>query len=174
MSLTYTTAIGAMKLIERGSTTGDLAALGVSDADWALTTGENPWCAADRHRVRATLDALTYGSMDLAGVPRFPVPAEYLAAILTVFVHSSNRMVASRWAERTETASELASHAGLDAERCTAEQIYSLCIQLASAEQAQLARKAFEAATNRAIDWSMGHRFNDQPDPNEAHPANNR
>ena len=52
------------------------------------------WLATDRSRARRILETFVYGALDLQGLPRFPVPAEYLAACIALNVHPSNYMAA--------------------------------------------------------------------------------
>lgn len=151
-------ALGAMKLIRDGAVTGDLDAFGISPEDWFLTTGSGPWVGTDRQRVRATLDILVHGTVDVVGVPRFEVPSEYIAAVLAVFVGPTNMQLACRWMEGGSPAQVLAKGSSAeppsDNEQVTARTLFALVCDIYEGEHASAARASFVKRTNLAIERS--------------------
>lgn len=127
-----------------------LSAMGISKADFNITVGDVPWTVEQRSRVMKTLEALTYGVLDNLGLPRFSVPAEYMAAIIAMFVSPANVMPATRWIEATPPADKLAIDTdNATAEKVTARQLFALVIEALN-DDVQLSsfRSKFEHRTN--------------------------
>lgn len=149
--------LSAMSVLARGSAES-LASLGVSEPDFKLTTGSVPWLAADRQRVRNTLDAVLHGAMDATGQPRFEVSAEYVAAALAMFVAPVNLQVACRWMESARPVDDLAASSDTSASPLTAQQMHALCI-LALGDDAALA--AFRDKFEKRVNLSIAHAVED-------------
>ena len=94
-----------------------------------------------------------FGTMDVLGLPRIQIPAEFLAAGISMFVQPSNLMVACRWMEQnSQTAEAQGNPQGtVNRESIAAEQLFSLCLQLVNDEQVAVCRAQFETRTNQAI-----------------------
>lgn len=138
---------GAMQALTEGTATGSLSALGLLSDDLKLVTGAIPWTAAERNIVTRTLDALQYGTMDLIGLPRFTIPAEYVAAAIAMFVHPTNIMVACRWLESGQNSANYLgdpSGSSTNTEEIEASQLFALVIQTLNTVDAPLFRKQFE------------------------------
>lgn len=146
--MNYEVAKRAMMLVVT-ATTGAFKSLGISQKDFELATGAAPWLGTDRRRVRSVLDSLIFASVDLVGVNRFEVSAEYIAACLGVFVHPVNLMVACRFMEGASTA-EAHSLDGV-ADPVTADQLHALVIRLHTSESADSARDQFEKTVKQKI-----------------------
>jgi len=144
----YEIAKRAMSLVAQAST-GVFESLGISRKDFDTVTGAIPWLATDRVRVRAVLDTMIYASVDLIGVPRFELCAEYIAAALGIFVHPVNLMVACRFMEGSSQA-EVLSQDSL-ADPVTARQLHALVIRLHTSESAISAREQFSDAVGVKI-----------------------
>lgn len=127
-----------------------LSSMGISGADFKITCGDAPWTVSQRSRVMKTLEALIYGMLDNLGLPRFSVPAEYMAGIIAMFVAPANIMVATRWVEATPPADALAIDAeNATSEKVTARQLFALVVQaLDDSVQLSAFREKFEARTN--------------------------
>ena len=123
-----------------------------------------PRAARNRGKVRQTLDVLAYGTLDLLGLPRFPLPAEYIACVIVVFVQPVNIMTACRWMERAESAATMAGGAEIDPERAPVDQIFALCQMLYNDRDAAQARHQFRESTSRAMLWAETHGEPDSPD----------
>lgn len=150
----YETVIGVLKMIESHGLIDSLSSFGISDSDWKLTTRRAPWIATDRGRVSRTLDSLIHGTIDLVGLPRFLVPAEYIAAVLVCFVSPGNLMLAAAWRDGAPTAERLAGEENtFGAEPVRAARLFSLCCELFSSDNGQISasRASFEKRVGLAI-----------------------
>ena len=141
--LSLETARGAMRLVSEASYGSLFQSLGVTREDYSLCTGSAPWTGLDRQRVRQTLDAFSAGIMDLVGVARFEMPAEYLAAVVATFVHPTNMMVACRWLENQRPADYLQGASSTPITVDPAE-IFCLVCDLMDDERASKVRSSFE------------------------------
>ena len=74
------TAVGTMNLIAAGGADLTAKVLGITPEDVVLTTGVDAWVNTDRTRVRRVLDTYLFGMVDILGLPRFELPAEYVPA----------------------------------------------------------------------------------------------
>lgn len=149
--LSLSAALGTMKII-RDYASADLDSLGIQPTDLETLVGNAPWTVNDRRRVLATLDALMFGSLDKMGLPRVSLPAEFVAAVISVFVHPLNRFVCASWISesgRTQSyaAQALASHPGEGAgiERVTTQQIIGLLVLLEDGDTSTATRQGFQA-----------------------------
>lgn len=79
---------------------GDLQSHGITQENMEVVTQGASWRIEQRNIVVRTLDALLYGSVDASGLPRFPVPPMYLAAVIAFFVQPHNFQRAAAWCER--------------------------------------------------------------------------
>lgn len=149
--VSFRVAQGCMELIAGGAVIDSFESLGISRDDFDLVTGDSPWIAADRPRVRAVTDALVHGVVDVVGLPRIDVPAEFTAAVMACFVSPRNLMVASRWMEREGPAEAMVEGGSIEA--VSASQLFALACQLVG--NAPAARKAWERRTNRAIERAV-------------------
>ena len=145
--LSYATAKNAMEIVARGAVSDAYESLGVTEADFRLVTGSTPWVAMDRPRVVSVLDTLTHGVVDVIGLPRIEVPAEFRAAVLVIFVDGLNIAVACRWSESGPAAEELAEGGSL--EPVTARELFSLCCQIYG--EAHDARGKWEKRMGRSV-----------------------
>lgn len=152
MNLSMETALGTMHAIA-AYTSADFDALGIQPQDFSLTYDAIPWTRDNRRRVMATLDSLMFGTLDVMGLPRIAVPAEYVAAIVSTFVAPMNRMVACIWlAEQRSTgtrAMDLAA-AGVDGDvdPASASEIFALVVALSQTDASTQVRQAYRARMN--------------------------
>ena len=146
-SLDIRTAKNAMSVIADGAASGAFEALGITEDEFQTATGDFPWISSDRHRVTAVLDALTHGTIDVLGLPRIEVPAEYRAAVIAMFVSPLNQQVACRWLEAGFDANMLA--AGGKSEPVSAKQLFA-CVCMISPDSAPL-RARWDKRVNRAL-----------------------
>ena len=154
MRIDYRTAVGVLRMMAERAMVDSIASFGISEADWKLVTGPKPWIGLDRARVCRVLDSLIFGSMDLAGLPRFRVPAEYVSAVLVTFVSPNNLMLACAWREQSPSADDLSRIDGVGAEPVRAHQLFALCTRLHSQNgiEKSSAQAAFEKHVGAAID----------------------
>lgn len=131
-------AIGAMKLLANGSASADFSTFGLSRHDFEMFMSENAWVAADRPTIERINGVLAGGTMDVIGVPRFPISAEYAAAILAMFVHPTNLQTACNWAAHYPSNIDLADGSQeLGQVFATPGQLFALCLMLLEADPAQ-------------------------------------
>lgn len=147
----YKVARGAMSMISEQSLNGSIDTLGVSSEDFKKLSASVPWMATDRNRMMMILTSLLSSTMDIIGVPRFQLPAEYIAAGIALFVAPINVQTACRFMERTPTAEQL----GRGVERgdvVTAQQLFALTIQLIADPDTSHAVILFERNTGVRIE----------------------
>lgn len=147
----YRVARGAMALIANQAKHGDLDTLGVTREDFMKLSADVPWMASDRNRMNLVFYSMLSTTLDIIGVPRFQLPAEYIAAGISLFISPINVQAACRFFERVPTAESLGR--GLDqADVCTAKQLYALCVQLIADPETSHAKVLFEKNTSLRLD----------------------
>lgn len=151
ISLTYEVAVRAMSMIVNQGRLNHLETIGLSNEDFKKVTSDVPWTGQDRNRVTAALNTLMSGVLDTAGVPRFALPAEWVAACIAVFVSPINVSLACCYVERPGSAAEIGSGEE-EFEKCTAKQLFSLIVQFHGGIEHVQARLDFERKTKLRID----------------------
>lgn len=143
----------AMLALANGTASGSLETLGLLSSDLKLLCSTIPWKAAERNTVTRTLDILMYGTMDSLGLPRFMVPAEYVAATISMFVKPSNLMVACRWLEQSSISADGLGNPSstTNQQPIDSSQLFSLVLQLADDQEVPEMRYLFEQRTQYAI-----------------------
>ncbi|AJK28266.1 putative minor capsid protein [Eel River basin pequenovirus] len=152
LPLSLAAGLGALRLLKAGTINGDFSSCGVTEKDYELLTSSTPWMAQQRNAVRNTMEALIWGSMDIAGVPRFQPPAEYIAAVISEFVGAPNKLVACRYIEGGSRTEELAAGATQETDPVTSRQLFALVVQLEA--HSPHVRDSFEKKVGLAIDRS--------------------
>ena len=150
MSVRYETAMAGLQLIAKGAVEGDLAEWNISPKDWETLTGSTPWVGKTQTCKRA-LDQLMHATMFAQGLPQFEPPAEYIAAVIAMFVSPTNLMPACRLMESRKSADELASTGLKRTEDITPERLFALCLQLASDDRTLPAIQQWEKRVNLRI-----------------------
>src|SRR5215211_9095527 len=97
-SVRFQTALASIKLIQAS------AVLDLTEGDFAFLTSHEVWIATDRSRARRCVEARVYGTLDFVGYPRFPAPAEFIAAVIAYYVHPVNIHTAGLILEAAEFA----------------------------------------------------------------------
>lgn len=82
--VTYATALACCSMVE------EINSLDLTVEDYEFLKGDRLWIATDRARVRRCVEAAVYGAIDIVGFPRFPAPAEFVAAVIAMYVHPIN------------------------------------------------------------------------------------
>src|SRR5688500_1662031 len=95
-SVRFQTALASIKLIQAS------AVLDLTEDDLDFLTSNKVWIATDRSRARRCVEACVYGTLDFVGYPRFPAPAEFIAAVIAYYVHTVNIPTACLIMEGTE------------------------------------------------------------------------
>src|SRR5262247_4752432 len=83
-SVRFQTALACIKLIQAS------AVLDLTEDDFDFLTSNKDWIATDRSRARRCVEACVYGTQDFVGYPGFPAPVEFIAAVITYYVHTVN------------------------------------------------------------------------------------
>src|SRR5438552_16288082 len=81
-SVRFQTDFASIKLIQAS------AVLDLTEDDFDFLPSNNVWIATDRSRARRCVEACVYGTLDFVGYPRFPAPVEFIAAVISCYVHS--------------------------------------------------------------------------------------
>lgn len=84
----YRNALAAIKMV------GASAVLDLTEDDFNFLINDKLWIATDRTRARRCVEAAIYGALDYLSLPRFAVPAEYIAAAIAYYVKPVNIMFA--------------------------------------------------------------------------------
>lgn len=118
-------------------------------ADIELVNQEGIWVAGDRAIVRNGLEAILNAGIDVLGLQRIQLPAEYIAATIVTAVHPVNWLIACNYLEDANI-TKVDALAGYAEQRepFSAKQLFSLCL-LANVQDDQLEmniRNKFRAA----------------------------
>lgn len=148
--MNYETAVGAMRLISNIGREGFLDGIGVSRGDFDRLIGDAPWMAVERSRMTGCLQTVINASVDALGLPRFNLPAEFVAAGIVVFVSPVNVHSACVFASGTGTAADLGRGSGICPS--TPDQLFALVVQLYASPERSAARAQFSKHTGIAID----------------------
>ena len=166
-NLSHAVLNGHLTLIANGLHKPSINALGLSNDDWEQLTGNTPWTVSDRPKVSRTLTDLIYASVELLGLPRFRIPAEYVAAVVAVFVAPANIFAASSWVGSDLIASEdLIS--GKAASPVGTDEVFALVgVAYANAQQHTEFCNRFEANVGRRLAHIMPAAVAVQPQSQE-------
>jgi hypothetical protein len=148
--LKLATALGAMQIIRAKDYAEIFELIGVTEAEYKLTTQSKPWLARDRSVVRSVLDATAAGVMDAVGCARFEMPAEYIAAVVVSFVHPTNIQVACRWLE-AQRPGDVIQGATSTAYTVSPAEVFVLCCKLLTEPIAKETKNKFEKNVKFAL-----------------------
>lgn len=158
-NLSYETALATLRIIDQ-YTSADFDTLGINQQDFEYASGPQPWRRDNITRVMRTLNALTFGTLEVMAMPKIVVPAEYVAAIVSTFVHPANRMVACVWlAQERQTgvgALELSARNATTSQMdpASADQLFALVCQLSDTDASTEARANFRTRLGLAVEKS--------------------
>jgi len=137
-------ALGAMRMLAEGSANVNIQAFGLDQNDFDLVAGPYAWTSIDRPKVSAVLQTLTTGTLDVIGVTRYPVSAEYMAGVVAMFVMPANFMTACDWLPACLTNEDLgAGQRDFGGERVTPQQLFALVLQIYSGDDGVLRQQFF-------------------------------
>lgn len=151
VNLNYVIAKRAMSLIAQQASMGMLDNIGLSEQDWKKVNADVPWIGSDRNRVTVSLNTLLSGVLDAAGVPRFALPAEYIAAGIAMYVSPINIQLACAYVERPRSIQSLAGNQN-EFDTCTAAQLYALIVSFHGSTEHDHARRLFEKNTKLKLE----------------------
>lgn len=112
----YLTALASIRMIEEGGL------LDLTTEDFQFLTMDKPWIGIDRSRATRCLEASIYGALDYLGLPRFAVPAEFVAGAIAYFVNPVNMQTACNYMEGAQWSENIIN--GID-EPLKAAEIFS-------------------------------------------------
>ncbi|AXH76711.1 MAG: external scaffolding protein [Microviridae sp.] len=152
MGLNLDTAQGAMRLISNIGRRGFIDGIGISKAEFDRFIGDEQWMATDRNRMTVVLHTLLNASVDAMNLPRFDLPAEYIAAGIAMFVSGINTLPACIFGPQAPSAEMMGRGPAGSVQPCTAQQVFALVVQLFDSPGRNAARAQFEKATGLALD----------------------
>lgn len=152
--MNYQVAVGCMRLISNIGRQGFLDGIGVSRADFDRLVGDDPWMSVDRNRMTAVLQTVVNASVDAMGLPRFNLPAEYVAAGIAMFVSGVNVHAACVFSANGGTAEDVGRVASISP--CSPEQLFSIVVQLYGTPDCSAARVQFEKNVGLALEKVRG------------------
>lgn len=153
----YPAVMGALSIIRATTDTLEtsLVGYGVSKEQLKKVMNPAPWLGAERAAVRRTLDSLVYATVDCAGLPRIDLPAEYVAAVISVFVHPTNLMVACVFMEGKHNWVDEVARAANDPiqglERVSASELFGIICEILGDSEFPNARAAIEHKMARKV-----------------------
>lgn len=148
MNLSITTALALLKNIER-YTPNDFDALGITPKQFEIVAGREIWRRDQLHVVMRTLNQMIFGSLEIMGLPKLVVPAEFTAAHIATLIAPENRIIACVWlSQERQTglgALELAARnaAPSTMDHTSADQLFALVCLLSDADRDGQARKRY-------------------------------
>lgn len=149
--LSLVTAFAAMKLAAGELRSGrTLSLCGLTKGQWAAFTGNAMWQPTDRSAMMTALKSLINYTLDAAGLQPFQVSAEYVCAVIVLFVNPTNMKLACAFADGAHpTAAELAAN-GVDTSIPNADsaQLYAICQHLVDSDTRLLIASQWEKTAN--------------------------
>lgn len=127
-------------------TANDYDALGVTQQDMKIITGDKVWRREQMHPIMRTFDCIMNGTLEILAMPKTNVPAEFQAAVICGVVANPNIRLACAWLsmERKMGASVIdtaaGSNAGSSTDPATEGQLFALCCILKNSDRADSAR----------------------------------
>lgn len=162
--LSYETALATLRVIDQYAV-ADFDALGIRPEEFEMLSGHQPWLRHNLPVVMRALNAVTFGTLEVMGMPKITVPAEYQAAIIASLVAPGNRMAACVWmsqerqtgagalemSARNQTTSQL--------DPASADQLFALVVALSESDVSTEARRNFRIrlglATEKATELQV-------------------
>lgn len=152
----YAAAMGALEIIKTHANAATAISMGMTEKTYTDMTSAAPWIASQRADIRASLETLCHSSTEVMGLPRFELPAEYVAAVIAVFVHPCNIAVACSWMEgRLPRAMDL--HGRGDStpqgmEHLTASQLFAMVLDILGNQDTGPVARAFNRNMSKKIE----------------------
>lgn len=78
-------------------TLGDYAAIGVTQHDFIILTQQAHWRMDQLRVVIRTFNSLLFGTLEIMGVPKQILPAEYVGSLIAAVIAPANQMLACAW-----------------------------------------------------------------------------
>lgn len=90
----------------------------------------NLWMRGERTRAERSLAQVLYGALDVMGLPRFDLPAEFVAASIAKFVHPVNWQAAADFLSGGQFGAQLARN--MNETPVTTRQLFTLVVWCAN------------------------------------------
>lgn len=132
LDIRFCTACASVKLVE------EAGLLDLSEKDFEFLTINKPWVANERARVRMVVESSVYGTLDYLGMPRFAVPAEFIAASIAFYVHPVNAMFACSVFEGVEWTENLIN--GIE-RPVRASEVFSMYLRIKAGDETSIETK---------------------------------
>lgn len=149
-------ALGAMRLVADLGYAGFLEGAGVAKGEFQRLVSALPWTQRERNRMTVVLQSCLHGSVDSQGLPRFPLPAEYIAAGISIFVHAMNHHAACIYMASAPDAEDLARNSDMVQKNRTKhvmpDQLYSMVCLLNTQGERGMFRALFEKNSGLALE----------------------
>ena len=146
-SPSFATAFGLFQHFMRNPVLVD----SVSQDGLRILSSDEFWLANERSLIARTIGECLFFSVDRLGLPRFVIPAEYVAAAIAAYVKPQNQMVACLWSEyHGGVADELAT--GLDVEPLTATQLFAIVSNINSRNYDSVGPSTLQSRVSAALD----------------------
>lgn len=129
-------------------------ACGITIEDLKLITGQGYFVNSNRSRVEQVFKSLVYGTIDALGLPRFKIPAEYIAACIAFYVHPNNHHVACSWFQTPNTAATLARAAEEFEPGIPDYRLFALVQELLAEDALTNSHALFEKQTGIMLDYA--------------------
>lgn len=158
MKLSLATCIGSMKILLDSGVMDCVTAIGCTESDWRTLVGPKPWVGVDRSRVSRVLEGLLFGMVDIMGLPRFDLPAEFAAAVVALFVHPVNYFPACVWVGEFEMGDALSGFSSQERpatgfERAHPRQVFALVITVSNGADIEHLARSFASKSDTALGY---------------------
>lgn len=156
-NLSFQTARAMLINIEQ-YTPSDFGVLGITREQFEEVAQPQNWKREKMHIIMRSLTSIMFGSLEIMGVPKITVPAEFCAAIISTLVHPANRLMACIWLSQERIAGPgaldlSARHESVQQfDQATADQLFALVCLLSDTEAANTARIRFVERLGLAIE----------------------
>lgn len=132
LDIRFCTACASVKLVEESGL------LDLSEKDFEFLTINKPWVANERARARLVVESAVYGTLDYIGLPRFAVPAEFIAAAVAYYVHPVNHMYACSVFDGVEWTENVIN--GIE-RPVRAQEIFSMVLRIKAGDESPVENK---------------------------------
>lgn len=142
-------ALKCMSLLASQAQRDSLSIAGLTPEDFHKVVADIAWIGSDRQRITQHFEALLVGTIDALGLPRFRMPAEWIAAGIAMFVADVNIHTACKFFEKSPTVDELAR--GSEYDVATSSQLFALTLLLKSDPIRSSARALWDKKVGYAL-----------------------
>lgn len=130
-------------------TVGDYAAIGINKQDFQKLSQTMHWRRDEIRNVMRTFNAILFGTLEVMGVPKLTVPAEYVGSVIAAIVNPANQLICCIWLaqERGTGAGALDMSARQEVstghDQVSAEQLFAIVCALQNTESSNEVKQRF-------------------------------